>query len=574
MSGKSNMPNYQENQNEPGWQYDSGQYGGNLYGQPDSYNQPDLYCRQNSYGQQNFDGGQYEYNPNNPQQGMYDVPQYAPYPAVGDGMLPSQGQQKKGKKRKLWIVFIVLAAAAGVLLFLLFSGILNSVLYKGQMQLGDKYLSDNNYHQAMASFGRALRLDSGSTEAEDGLREAALALSSEQTSDGQYEKAVVTLEKGLEYIPKDVELTDALADTYTAWVSDLSAKDSPDEVRKILDGAESAGVDEGVIREAEENADKIAADPDYPLEKKLDDLIEEEGVFKAEQSGSVSAETVGMAALSSFLNVENELEDGWLDCRGVLGSSITDLDSDGDDELLVCRTFSVSEGDETANERGFDTYIIGLEVYEKDKGRAVLSSSLTDAEAPGDFFGKLIIPGDASEYEDCDADSADWNEVMRIGPNTCQTKFASVQIISRDDGEPLILVTSNGSIGDLHSYAYAVRYKDGHLVPAFAFNDLNGDAVDFNEDGTFSAFRNYPVLQNKNSDIECLKQFYQDHGITSTKEIVLDNILYVYPGEEYDDGLVCLFSVQLGKENSDGSYDSVTAEVTAAGESPDDSNPD
>ncbi len=102
------------------------------------------------------------------------------------------------KKKKLLFVL----AAAGVILIAVIAGI---AIYNTpanrlsrQVDLGNRYLKEGNYEQAVIAFDLAIAIDPKNAEALDGLEAAYLAYAQSVADVGDYERAISILEEGFE----------------------------------------------------------------------------------------------------------------------------------------------------------------------------------------------------------------------------------------------------------------------------------------------------------------------------------------------------------------------------------------
>ena len=223
------------------------------------------------------------------------------------------------KKKTGWILVGIVA----VLLVVVISTVVMLVLSKSgnrklqeQLDLGEKYISELKYEQAIIAYESAIEIEPMSVEAYLGLAEVYVA-------QGDYEKAISVLEEGYKI-------------TY-----DERIKSKLEEINKLNISAEDINTVEPDFQGGE-------FDSTLAYEEFLKELITQHGFFKSNQTG-----------------VMVEYTDKWLDTKGILGSLILDFDSDGRDELLVCYT----------QEDG-DKYNIMIDMYDISDNEIYLADSI------------------------------------------------------------------------------------------------------------------------------------------------------------------------------------------------------
>lgn len=107
----------------------------------------------------------------------------------------------KSKKTGIIVLIIVAAAILSTAIVVILGG--NGRKLKKQLDLGQKYLSEMNYEEAIASFEKALEIDPMSAEAYLGMADAYIGM-------GDLESAKATLEKGIEILSSAGKDTTAL----------------------------------------------------------------------------------------------------------------------------------------------------------------------------------------------------------------------------------------------------------------------------------------------------------------------------------------------------------------------------
>ena len=129
---------------------------------------------------------------------------------------------KKKSKKVLIVALTILAATVIIVIAVLAvrSGNPERRLKK-QLELGERYLSELNYEQAMAAYRVAIEIDPKSVDAYLGLAVAYVGMD-------EYEEAVKALKEGYE-ITKDAIILESMADTYIKWAESVLAGGNEDK---------------------------------------------------------------------------------------------------------------------------------------------------------------------------------------------------------------------------------------------------------------------------------------------------------------------------------------------------------
>ena len=188
------------------------------------------------------------------------------------------------KKNKKWIIPVV-ASAITVLVVAAVLIILLSIKSSGedeklqeQLDLGDKYLSELDYEQAIVAYEAAIEIDPMSAD-------AYLGLASVYEAQGDYDKAIAVLEEGY-LATADEELKKRLDEVRTLQINENQSEENQED-------AES---------DSESFWDKIPEDA-YTFERQItDDVI----YVNAENLSVVSNETTGKTEITiSGISIED-----------------------------------------------------------------------------------------------------------------------------------------------------------------------------------------------------------------------------------------------------------------------------
>ena len=219
--------------------------------------------------------------------------------------------QKQGASRKKIIIAVVAIAAviiiAAVVVFLLM-GSSKKDQWQEQYDLGEQYLTEENYEQAVVAFTAAIEIDDQETDAYMGRAEAYTALGEEDDIDAALSDydTVITLEatKTQAYIKA--------ADIYVTYLSEY------DSAQEILEKGLEANPDDEELTETLEE---------------VEELIEEEalkGRYQAYYEKLTELqETYGSAELVSAL------QDTFSYLTGLCFAQLVDFDGNGEEELVA-----------------------------------------------------------------------------------------------------------------------------------------------------------------------------------------------------------------------------------------------
>ena len=168
-----------------------------------------------------------------------------------DSVVQDQGSPAQLKKHNIIAISI---AAAIIIIGVIAAGAIwmntGSRLAHKQLSLGEKYLSELKYDEAVAAFNKTIEIDPKNAEAYIGLADANIKLKN-------IDKAKESLKKGIAAIPKAENLYIKLADIY------ISSEDAEEAV-KILESGYTAAKSEGIKTKLENSFIKQA---DVFLEK-------------------------------------------------------------------------------------------------------------------------------------------------------------------------------------------------------------------------------------------------------------------------------------------------------------------
>lgn len=165
-----------------------------------------------------------------------------------------------------------------------------------QLDLGQKYLEELDYEQAVVAFSQAIEIDPMNVDAYIGLAAAYEGL-------GDYETALAALDAGMQAAGEDKALKDALGDFLNAYSDVLMAEGKHDELRALSESyAEVEGVDfAAFLREIEVHEQTALLAENTAEEPEQAKTAEPESVTKPEQEESSPESTAEPEQTESIL---------------------------------------------------------------------------------------------------------------------------------------------------------------------------------------------------------------------------------------------------------------------------------
>lgn len=128
-----------------------------------------------------------------------------------------------------------------------------------QLDLGQKYLAELKYEEAVSAFKEALAIEPKNQEAISGFTEANKGLSGELAARSEFEKAILALDEARAILPDSPELIAMESDTYLQWCDFVMGDENyEDAIKLLLEGYEKLG-DERL----KQRADELQAEREY-----------------------------------------------------------------------------------------------------------------------------------------------------------------------------------------------------------------------------------------------------------------------------------------------------------------------
>ncbi len=127
--------------------------------------------------------------------------------------------ESKVKINRIIVIIIAVLVTVVAIGLVVFSNSPSQRVRK-QLELGQKYLSELNYEQAVAAFKEALNIEPGNADAQSGIVDTYVAWSADMVSQSEFEAAVAVLDEARTVLPDNQELNDFEADIYLKWAQE------------------------------------------------------------------------------------------------------------------------------------------------------------------------------------------------------------------------------------------------------------------------------------------------------------------------------------------------------------------
>ena len=141
--------------------------------------------------------------------------------------------EKKSTNIKIIIVAIAAVILAAIIGIIVFSNSPAQKLKK-QLDLGQNYLKELKYEEAIAVFKNAISIAPNSEEAKEGYESAYVGLSDYITKMKDYKEAVRQLDEAREFMTNSQKLIDKEVDVYLEWAKYCYEKDDFDDALNVL----------------------------------------------------------------------------------------------------------------------------------------------------------------------------------------------------------------------------------------------------------------------------------------------------------------------------------------------------
>lgn len=177
---------------------------------------------------------------------------------------------------------VVIIVSAMSLVALIAIGILfylnsDDVRIRKQLDLGQKYLSDLDYEQAIAAYETVLDIDPHNEEANSGIVDASTGLGQKYFDESQYEQAIDVLDKAFKIDSDNSDVVDVMAAAYMAWSTELINNEMYEQAIKILED----GIDQLGKKELTDLLEKTKEQYElYKTQKEMEELFASvQGIF-------------------------------------------------------------------------------------------------------------------------------------------------------------------------------------------------------------------------------------------------------------------------------------------------------
>lgn len=288
-------------------------------------------------------------------------------------------------------------------------------------------------------------------------------------------------------------------------VSSIFKQDSSDKVTVANTSAVNEADDSKIEASQQElSENSTETDAQALFTEKLSELTSTYGIFKAEQSGTIT-----------------EVYDSWFEPDGVMSANIEDFDSDGSEEMLVCISEKSTDGSNNITGGGERNHII-LNMYEIEDGNVKLSDSFT----LGAYIESEYIETNKREFSF--ASNISWKEVVALNLVTVQDKK---YIMCEERSE--VYIFANGSCCSYWLLEYvggSFRYAASFVQDSPGSSDFTYHGYDFKDGACISSRLYYSESYDKNTALydnfeEAISSFFEKYGIKLKFENALKSIL-------------------------------------------------
>ena len=144
----------------------------------------------------------------------------------------------------------------------------DSMKTKRLIELGNKYLSELNYEQAVVVFNGILELDHDNEQAFEGIKLSYLAWGESEALLKNYDHAIEILEKGASALQNNEEIRETIVQVYISWIDSIIDKDDYGQALSIAQKAYEQTQDTRIEEKVSELNRRI-------LEIQVNDLLSE-----------------------------------------------------------------------------------------------------------------------------------------------------------------------------------------------------------------------------------------------------------------------------------------------------------
>ena len=164
-------------------------------------------------------------------------------------------QKEPGKKKKtrilLWVLVPILLAAAVAAGMTIYER-MPQQRYARQMEIGQKYLNENQYEEAVAAFTDALEILPDDEMASEQLETAYIGWSDSYVQKSRYQDAVGVLQRAIDAQGKRDGLTEALTEDYLSYADSLIQAGNYDGAEAVLKEAAELVPGDAITQKQEE----------------------------------------------------------------------------------------------------------------------------------------------------------------------------------------------------------------------------------------------------------------------------------------------------------------------------------
>lgn len=238
-------------------------------------------------------------------------------------------------------LFLLVIIGAGIIIITVFA--LPKSKAKKQVDLGEKYLTDMDYENAVLAFREAIRIDPKNEEAYLGLAEAYLNSASGLIANGDAEGAARELKRGIKELEQGRDIADSKEiEDKIKEMDDKKAEIESDDTDKKKDTENPNDDKKNEDKKNEEKSEKVKEEVQVNYEEIYRPVLQEHYNFIKKYSGTELAQPEENYQYISYGIYELTIYGGYATLDNI-GYVIMDINGDGISELLICEENSGTE---------------------------------------------------------------------------------------------------------------------------------------------------------------------------------------------------------------------------------------
>ena len=204
-------------------------------------------------------------------------------------------------KRTRIIVGVIAALVILVVIGMVAFSNFPSQKIKKQLDLGQKYLTELKYEQAVAAFKEALDIDPNNEDAIAGITKTYGEWSEDLISKEKYASAVKRLDEAMDLLPDNQDFVDMQADAYIAWIDSRLSEGDYSKAQELAEEGYSKLGDSGLKSKLDEIQAKM--EEDEAAEADINEPAEQETEVVSENNQEKIIDT---SDLANFIGADEQ----------------------------------------------------------------------------------------------------------------------------------------------------------------------------------------------------------------------------------------------------------------------------